>query len=516
MVSYDAEKIPIRKVCIVGAGPSGVAASKYVFIHLTRSSGSIHDSHLTDQMAYRYFLAENCFQTIDIFEQQASFGGVWNYSKDPVGKIDIPQTNPHQPLDEPVCQSPSNQNGIARDAQQVAFVSPMYEHLETNIPHNLMKFSDSPLLEDHQLYLSRENVIQYLEDYGEDVRYLVSFQTQVTSIHQTRPGAYHVRFKNLQDGSVYEKSYDAVVVASGHYTVPSIPNIKGIKEWDQVNPGVISHTKFYRRPEPFTDKKVLVVGNSASGTDIASQVGEVSKHPLLMSQRSQNLMAFTAGYKEIVPEIAEFLPKSQGRRGVRFVDGRVEEDFDAILFATGYYYSFPFLSSLEPKFISTGERVQHLYKQMFYIDDPTIAFLGLPSKIIPFRTVEAQAAVIARVWAGRLELPLKLEMRKWEETMIAERGTGKAFNVLLFPKDFEYYDELVDWAARATGRGGKLPMRWSVKETWERERLPAIKRAFADKGRARHDIKTLQELGFDYDAWLKEQLSQNGAESGTS
>ena len=466
-------------------------------------------------MAYRYLLAENCFQTIDIFEQQASFGGVWTFVKDPVGKIDIPQTNPHQPLDEVVDQSLFNQNGIARDAQQAAFVSPMYENLETNVPQSLMKFSDSPSSENHQLFPRREIVTRYLEEYGEDVRYLVSFRTQVMSIHQIRPGAHQVRFKNLQDGTVCERSYDAVLVASGHYAVPSIPNIKGIKQWDQVNPGVISHTKYYRRPEPFTNKKVLVVGNAASGTDIASQVGEVSKHPLLISQRSQSILAFAAGYKEDVPEIAEFLPKSQGRRGVRFVDGRVEEDFDAILFATGYYYSFPFLSSLEPKIISTGERVQHLYKQMFYIDDPTIAFLGLPSKVVPFRTIEGQAAVIARVWAGRLELPSKFEMSKWEETIIAERGVGKAFHVLLFPKDFEYHDELVDWAAHATGQGGKLPMKWSVKDTWERERFPAVKRAFADKGRARHGIKTLQELGFDYDAWLKEQRSQNGAESGT-
>ena len=392
----------------------------------------------------------------------------------------------------------------------------MYEHLETNIPHSIMKFSDSPSLEDHQLFPSRQTVTQYLEDYGEDVRYLVSFQTQVTNIHQTQPGLHLVRLKNLQDGTVSEENYDAVLVANGHYTVPSLPSIKGIQEWNQVNPGVISHTKFYRRPGPFANKKVMVIGNAASGTDIASQIGEVSKHPLLMSQRSESYLAFTAGYKEIVPEIAEFLPNSLGRRAVRFIDGRVEEDLDAILFATGYYYSFPFLTSLEPRIISTGERVQHLYKQLFYIDDPTIAFLGLPSKIIPFRTVEGQAAVLARVWVGRLELPSTLEMSKWEEKAITERGAGKAFHALLFPKDFEYHNELVDWARRATGQGGKLPIRWSAKETWERERFPAIKRAFAEKGHARHGIMTLQELGFDYEAWLREQHSQNGAESETS
>ena len=451
-------------------------------------------------MASRYLLAEDCFDAIDIFEQQASFGGVWNYSNDAIGAIDIPQTNPRQPLDEPIWHSVLDQNVNAKGTKQATFVSPMYERLETNIPHSTMKFSDAPSLEDHQLFPSREVVTQYLEDYGEDVRHLVSFQTQVIEIHQIRPGAHQVRFKSLGTNVIFEKTYDAVVVANGHYTVPSLPNIKGIKEWNRANPGVISHTKFYRRPGPFADKKVMVVGNAASGTDIASQIGAVSQHPLLMSQRSDSILAFTAGYKEIVPEIAEFLPESQGTRAVRFANGRVEEDLDAVVFATGYYYSFPFLPSLQSKIISTGERVQHLYKHLFYIDDPTIVFIGLPSKIIPFRTVEGQGAVVARVWANRLELPSTLEMKRWEEDAIAERGGGRRFHVLTFPEDFEYHNKLVDWATRATGRGGKLPMRWSAKEAWARKRFPAIKKAFEDKGDARHCIKTIQELGYDCDA----------------
>ena len=468
-------------------------------------------------MAHRYLLAEKCFDTIDIFEQQASFGGVWNYSNDPINTINIPQINPHQPLDEPIWHSVSDQNGVARGARQAKFLSPMYERLETNIPHSLMAFSDMPSLEDHQLFPSREVVTQYLEDYGEDIRHLVYFQTQVTDICQTRPGAHQVRLKDLQTSTVYEKTYDAVLVANGHYNVPSLPNIKGIKEWNQANPGVISHSKLYRRPgEPFADKKVIIVGNAASGTDIASQIETVSKHPLLISQRSESIMGSAARFTEIVPQLAEFLPDFHGTRAVRFADGRVEENVDAILFATGYYYSFPFLSSLESKFSSTGERVSRLYKHLFYIDDPTIAFIGLPMKIIPFRTDEGQGAVVARVWAQRLELPSTLEMSRWEEDVIAERGAGKAFHDLSFPKDFDYHNELVDWATRATGRGGKMPMRWSAKDRWTRGRMAAIKRAFAEKGNARHGIKTLQELGFDYDSWLREQLPQDGTQLGTS
>ena len=197
-------------------------------------------------MGCRYLLAEDCFDAIDIFEQQASFGGVWNYSNDPIGAVDIPQTNPYQLLDEPVWHSVSDKDEDANAARQAAFVSPMYEHLETNIPHCTMKFSDLASLEDHQLFPSRETVTQYLEDYGKDVRQFVSFQTQVVDICQTQAGIHQVRFKDLRTNTAYEKIYDAVVVANGHYTVPSLPNIKGIKEWNRRIPGGISHTNFYR------------------------------------------------------------------------------------------------------------------------------------------------------------------------------------------------------------------------------------------------------------------------------
>ena len=474
----------------------------------------LQDPDFTEWMACRYLRAEDCFDTIDVFEQQASFGGVWSYSNDPSGGIDVPQTNPYQPLDEPVWHLVSDGHGIPNGAREATFVSPMYKHLETNIPHSIMKFEDMPSLEDHQLFPSREVVMRYLEDYGEDVRHLVSFQTQVTSIHQNQPGAHQIRLKDLQTNTVFEKTYDAVVVANGHYSVPRLPEIHGIKEWNQVNPGIISHTKYYRRPGPFADKKVIIVGNAASGTDIASQIGAVSKHPLLMSQRSESILAIDVDYKEDLPEIEEFLPDSHGTRAVRFANGRIEEDIDAVIFATGYYYAFPFFPLLESKLISTGERVQHLYKHIFYINDPTIAFIGVPSKIIPFRTAEGQAAVVARVWAGRLELPPTMDMRKWEEDAVAERGDGRAFHILSFPEDFEYYDELVDWATGAAGSEGKIPTRWSARDRWARERFLAIKKAFADKGHARHGIKTLKQLGFDYDACVKEQNSQSGAGSG--
>jgi len=418
----------------------------------------------------RGILTESDGVSIDIFEQQASFGGVWNYPNDIEG--------------------------------------PMYERLETNIPHCLMKYSDAPSLEAHQLFPSREVVFRYLEEYAEDIRHLVTFQTQVIRIGpktQQAQSGWVVQFKSLISHEVSERDYDAVVVANGHYSVPTLPEIKGINEWAQANNGIVSHSKFYRRPEPFTDKKVIIVGNSASGIDIGSQIATVCKHPVLNSTRSDSPLPYEAKYKEQVPEIVEFLPPTRGTRAVLFANGRIEKDIDAILLCTGYFYSLPFLSSISPKLISTGNRVQNLYKHLLYIPDPTLAFVGLPSKIIPFRTVEGQAAVIARVWSGQLRLPSKLEMCQWEETVIAERGIGKPFHVLPFPRDLEYHNDMVAWASSAQEGPSKVPPKWTEKETWLRERFPAIKKAFADQGEERHTVRTVEELGFDYDAWLREQ-----------
>ena len=90
----------------------------------------------------RYLVEENFFSKIDIYEQQASFGGVWNYTAEvPSDNIEIPQINPHHPLEEPLWRTSTYKDGECRQSRkQATFISPMYERLETNIPHTLMAY----------------------------------------------------------------------------------------------------------------------------------------------------------------------------------------------------------------------------------------------------------------------------------------------------------------------------------------------------------------------------------------
>lgn len=384
-----------------------------------------------------------------------------------------------------------------------------------------MQYSDKPFPEDSQLFPKHETVTEYLEEYAHDVRHLISFQTQVVDVRleDANITQWILTIKDLPTGAVTTETYDAVVVANGHYTVPSVPPVTGIEAWNKAYPNVIVHAKFYRSPDKYRGKKVIVVGNSASGLDIGAQIGTVCKQPLLMSQRSESYLApGAAPWKEELPVIAEFLSPESHDRAVRFTNGRVEEGIEAIVFATGYFYSFPFLQSLQPPLIDDGTRTLGVYKHFIYIEHPTLVLPVLNQKIIPFPLAENQAAVIARVWSGRLSLPSREEMYTWEKSAVAERGSGKDFHVLGFPTDVDYINELHDWSMQASTRDGlenggkgKEGPRWGERERWARERFPAIKKSFGQRGEKRCLVKTIEELGYDFEAWKAEQKDQDAS-----
>lgn len=238
------------------------------------------------------------------------------------------------------------------------------------------------------------------------------------------------------------------------------------------------------------------------------QVMTCCKKPLIQSSRSESMLLTDASSsKQEKPEISEFIVED---RAVKFTDGSIEKNVDAILYSTGYLYSFPFLKSLDPPLVGDGTHVQNLYKHMIYRPHPTMVFPVLQQRVIPFPMAEAQGSVIARLWSGRLSLPDQEEMKQWEAKTYEETGGGRGFHLLAFPKDADYINEMHDWAMTADEADkGKKPPNWGEKERWMRERFPAIKKAFQDRGEDRHKITRLEQLGFDFDAYKREQHIEN-------
>ncbi|KAI5918922.1 hypothetical protein F4810DRAFT_549352 [Camillea tinctor] len=477
----------VKRIAIVGAGPCGVSAAKYL-------------------------LAEEAFDHIDIYEQAAEVGGVWNYSPLVPGTVPVPQTNAFVPAEEPVYPNADAEAGDGKGKGKGApvFPSPMYDDLHTNIPHTLMQYSDLAFPEGCEIYPSREVVQEYLVEYAKEVRHLIKFSTQVEDIalrtiplSETRTqDQWDVRAKDLLSGETSLQTYDAVVVASGHYTTPFIPDadpsansMVDIRAFDKAHPGVITHSKLYRNPEQYRGKKVVVVGAGPSGLDIAAQIRTVCKAPLLVSAKAgspASTLAHLGADVSQVGEIARFLPEEKGVV-LRALDDdqteRVETDIDAILFCTGYLYTFPFLQTLAgPPLVTSGRRVRGLAKHFLHVAHPTLVFPGLPMKIIPFPLSESQAAVFARLWANALPLPAL------EREDDAGDVDGKEYHV--FPKgaDGRYINELHDWAMQAGSRSrGKEPPRWGEDLLWQREIFAEAKMQFERTGRK---ARTLEELGF--------------------
>jgi cation diffusion facilitator CzcD-associated flavoprotein CzcO len=457
-------------------------------------------------------LAEKHFDQIDVFEQRSSVGGAWNYSPSSCKRdvsITVPHLDPNEPVEKPTwVDRPDGK-------REAVFVSPVYDLLETNIPKELMRYAEKPFPPQTQLFPKHHTVKQYLEDYAEEVKNTVQFETQVVDVQLKDPSSstWVVTTKNLRTSVAQADVYDAVVVASGHFTVPYLPDIPGIQKWDKSYPGAILHSKLYDSPEVFRNKKVVVVGSSASGLDIGAQINQVSMGKILASQKSDSYLSSSSPADKIIcPEIVEFLSPASHDRAIRFADGRIEAQIDAIVFCTGYFYSFPFLSSLEPPVITHGWRTMNTYRHLFYIDHPTLAFPVLSQRVIPFPMAENQAAVFSRVWSGRLQLPSTEEMRTWENIEIATKGDRKAYHVLPFPQDADYLNLLYDWAASAEPRKGldhngqgKLGTHWGNRERWMRANFPDIRRAFVQKGDQRGQIRTLAELGFVFEEQKREQ-----------
>ncbi|CAM1508333.1 Fc.00g051810.m01.CDS01 [Cosmosporella sp. VM-42] len=459
MGSVPPTTFAVKRIAIIGAGPCGLSAAKYL-------------------------RAQNAFSQIVIFEQQDEVGGIWNYSPLAPETCTVPQEDPFVAPDEPL---------RPRSDAVPIFPSPMYERLHANIPGRLMTFTDQKFPDDAWVFPQRELIEEYLHKYGEDVRELVKFCYQVTRVtlnQQDGHDKWEIEATSTRGERGISDTFDAVVVANGHYSTPLIPEMKGAREFAEAYPGVIRHSKQYRTPRPFKDQKVVVVGNGPSGLDIALQINTECRKPGLISVRQPTSPERLAhiGCEEVA-EIEEFLVD---KKAVRFSDGRIETEIDAIIFCTGFLFSYHFLPSLQHKLITTGRGIHGLYKHLFHIQHPTLAFPGLNMKAVPWPLSEGQAAVFSAVWSNNLQLPAKEEMEAWSQNL--EEAKGEALHVFGPLGDGHYINELHDWAKQAKFLG-KEPPYWDDELMWERSIFVEAKLRFEQLG---CKAKTLEDIGFHY------------------
>lgn len=249
-----------------------------------------------------------------------------------------------------------------------------------------------------------------------------------------------------------KQEFDAVIVASGHYHAPNIPDYPNLKTWKTAFPTRIMHSKLYRSPSPFAGKNILVIGAGVSSTDICRELGDVAnriwqssrggEYDLLPSMLPDNCtrIGSIAGFSSLgsPSELGndDTLPGS-----VLLSSGETFNDIHHIILGTGYHMSYPFLApyhadDLLPEaatpttLVTTGQVTHNLHKDIFYIPDPTLAFIGVPYHVATFSLFEFQAMAVAAIYSGSATLPEETEMRAEYEERVKRKGVGRRLHSL--------------------------------------------------------------------------------------
>ena len=310
---------------------------------------------------------------VTVFEQSARVGGLWVYEdrteSDPLGQA--PEERIHGSL---------------------------YASLRTNLPRDLMAFEGYTFdgagggHDAWPRYPGHARVLEYLERFAADADVLpcIRFGRAVGTV---RPEGAGWRV----DG----EAFDAVAVCNGHFSEPLVPDLPGLATFR----GLALHSHNYRRPGPFEDMRVVVLGSSVSGAELAGALARVAR-TVHFSGRAFPGTQPAARSRRIArcPPVARVLPDA-----VVLANGDRIDDVDAILFCTGYHYRFPFLPP--PLARVRHNSVWGLYRQLVSVERPTLAFVGLPFRIVPFPFFQRQARWFARLLAGDFPLPDRAERR---------------------------------------------------------------------------------------------------------
>lgn len=196
---------------------------------------------------------------------------------------------------------------------------------------------------------------------------------------------------------------------------PQVPAVKGLEAYIKAFPGRIVHSKSYRSAEHYRHKRILVIGNSASGHDVTVGIVKTAQFPVYQSRRTPSHWDGNEPPEGIVwkPVIREYLPTGE----ILFEDGSILRDIDQVIYCTGYKASFPFWNSKVNGASIYDYRRDHIvgnYLHVFITDFPTIGIVGIP-RTLTFRSFNYQAIALARIFSGRNARPLPSveEQREW-------------------------------------------------------------------------------------------------------
>jgi trimethylamine monooxygenase len=355
-----------KRVAIIGAGPSGLAQ--------LRAFQSAKDKGAD-------------IPELVCFEKQSDWGGLWNYT----WRTGLDEYG------EPVHGS-------------------MYRYLWSNGPKEGLEFADysfeehfgKPIASYPPRAVLYDYIIGRIEKAG--VRNLIRFNSPVRHVtYDDASGKFTIIVKDNLKDEEYSEEFDNVIVASGHFSTPNVPEFKGFDSFK----GRILHAHDFRDAMEFNGKDILIIGTSYSAEDIGSQCWKYGAKTITVSHRTAPMGYSWPDNWEEVP-----LLEKVEKNTATFIDGTTKE-VDAIILCTGYIHHFPFMA--EELKLKTNNRLYpvNLYNGVVWAANPKLMYLAMQDQWYTFNMFDAQAWYARDVIMGRLDTPSEDEMQtdiaKWRE-----------------------------------------------------------------------------------------------------
>ena len=347
-----------KRVAIIGAGPSGLAQLR-AFQSAQAKGADIPE--------------------IVCFEKQDNWGGLWNYS----WRTGVDQYG------EPVHGS-------------------MYRYLWSNGPKEGLEFADYSFDEhfggEIASFPPRAVLFDYIEGRVEkaDVRKYIRFSNVIRNVaYQDGSDTFMITAEDLPNNKQYQEEFDYVIVSSGHFSTPNVPEYPGFNDFG----GRIMHAHDFRDALEFKDKNILILGTSYSAEDIGSQCWKYGAKTITVAHRTAPMGYDWPDNWQEVPAL-----KYVDQDTAYFIDG-TQKKVDAIILCTGYLHHFPFMQ--ESLNLKTNNRLYpvDLYNGVVWQHNPKLMYLGMQDQWYTFNMFDAQAWYARDVIMGRVALPTQPEMQ---------------------------------------------------------------------------------------------------------
>jgi hypothetical protein len=394
----------VSKVCIIGAGSSGITACKVMQDHGI---------------------------PFDCFEAGSAIGGNWRYNND---------------------------NGM----------SSAYRSLHINTSKRMMEYSDYPMPDDFPPFPHHSQIIQYFDAYVDHfgLRNHISFNTKVTDVSKNNDGTYKVTTDKGQSENylavivanghhwnprypepMFPGKFNGETIHSHYYKTPDILDNKNVCVVGIGNSAVDIACEAARlhTGEVYlsTRSGAYVVPNYFLGMPLDEVFNKFAspKAPLWLNRAALNFVLWLArGPQEAYgmpkpkrpilsehPTLSQDLLNLVGRGKVKIKPNIKElagdyiifeddskEKVDIIVWCTGYKITFPFFNEdfFPARYIEETNEI-HLYKKVIDPDLPNLFFLGLIQPLGAIMPIaENQAKWIAKLLTGEVALPSVAYMKK--------------------------------------------------------------------------------------------------------